>query len=83
MAYEDEVTKLPNLKYFRSELEYLLISKRKEKLAVILVQLPRFSKISMARGHEQGERLLEEMGREFSHLEGRIFRFSSTPMRSF
>ncbi len=75
MAYEDEVTKLPNLKYFRSELEYLLISKRKEKLAVILVQLPRFSKISMARGHEQGERLLEEMGREFSHLEGENLSF--------
>lgn len=69
MAYEDEVTRLPNLKYFRSELEYLFMSPKREKLAVMLLQLPRFSKISMARGHEQGERLLEEMGNTFRQME--------------
>jgi len=75
MAYEDELTKLPNIKYLRSELAYLLTAPHKEKMAVILLQLPRFSKITMARGQKQGERLLEEMGRQFQALEGENLSF--------
>ncbi len=69
MAYEDELTGLPNLKYFRGELDYLLSASKRNKMAVVLVELPRFSKITMSRGHDQVERLLAEMGNAFRQLE--------------
>lgn len=70
MAYVDELTMLPNLRFFRKELNYQLSGGKGDNAAVLLFQLPRFSKITMAKGHEQSERILKEMAEEFSRFEG-------------
>src|SRR5690606_31740860 len=66
---------LPNIKYLRSELEYKLISSKEENLALILILLPRYAKITMTRGQEQGERILAELARRFRNMESENLSF--------
>lgn len=75
IAYVDELTSLPNIKYLRSELEYKLISSKEENLALILILLPRYAKITMTRGQEQGERILAELARRFRNMESENLSF--------
>lgn len=66
LAYTDEITNLPNAKYLRRILSYELRQNPRKQLALILVHVSRFSKVSMTRGYEQGESILVEVARNIS-----------------
>lgn len=79
LAYEDDITKLPNAKYLRRMLNYELKQSPRDKLALIMVHVPRFSKITMAKGYEQGDTILQDIAKNISaqDIEGaRLFRHS-------
>lgn len=79
LAYTDESTKLPNARYLRRILSYELRQHPRKQLALILVHVPGFSKISMIRGHEQGESILVDVAESISarQLEGiSLFRYA-------
>jgi len=69
LAYEDDLTGLPNQKYLQRELRWLLKEQKRPKLALILVHVPRFSKITMSKGYEQGENILREIAGHLKAME--------------
>ncbi|HSR03943.1 MAG TPA: GGDEF domain-containing protein, partial [Proteiniclasticum sp.] len=79
LAYEDDITKLPNAKYLRRMLAYELKQSPRDRLALIMIHVPKFNKITMARGYEQGDTILQDIARNISaqDIEGaRLFRYS-------
>lgn len=79
LAYSDEITRLPNAKYLKKTLSYELSQSPRKQLALIMIHVPRFRKISMVKGYEQGESILSEMAAYIrnQHIEGALlFRFS-------
>jgi len=79
LAYEDDITKLPNAKYLRRMLAYELKQSPRDRLALIMVHVPRFSKITMAKGYEQGDTILQDIAINISAQEiagARLFRYS-------
>ncbi|MBO1266035.1 EAL domain-containing protein [Proteiniclasticum sp. SCR006] len=79
LAYEDDITRLPNAKYLKRMLRYELKQSRRDQLALIMVHVPRFSRITMTKGHERGESILQDIAKNISAraIEGAsLFRFS-------
>ncbi len=79
LAYTDETTRLPNAKFLKRTLSYELSQSPRKQLALIMVHVPRFSKISMVKGYEQGESILNEAAEyiDAQNIEGTtLFRFS-------
>lgn len=79
LAYEDDITNLPNAKFLRRMLTYELRQSPRDKLALIMVHVPRFSKITMAKGYEEGDTILQDIAKNISaqDIEGaRLFRYS-------
>ncbi len=64
-AYHDAVTGLPNRALFRERLTHALSLARRTELgiAVAVIDLDRFKEVNDTLGHEQGDRLLAEVGR--------------------
>jgi len=63
-AYHDAVTGLPNRGLFRERLAHALSLARRTELgiAVAVIDLDRFKEVNDTLGHEQGDRLLAEVG---------------------
>ncbi len=79
LAYEDELTKLPNVKYLKRILRYELNRKSRDKLALILIDIPRFTRFTIARGYEKGNVILRNIARSIKakHFSGtELFRYS-------
>ncbi|MFC3882272.1 EAL domain-containing protein [Bacillus songklensis] len=63
LAYHDELTKLPNRRWFEEKLHESLTfaEQNKQKLAVMFIDLDRFKHINDTLGHFIGDRLLEQV----------------------
>jgi diguanylate cyclase (GGDEF)-like protein len=69
-AYHDAVTGLPNRGLFRERLTHALSLARRTELgiAVAVIDLDRFKEVNDTLGHEQGDRLLAEVGDRLSRI---------------
>jgi diguanylate cyclase (GGDEF)-like protein len=69
-AYHDAVTGLPNRGLFRERLTHALSLARRTELgiAVAVIDLDRFKEVNDTLGHEQGDRLLAEVGGRLSRV---------------
>jgi diguanylate cyclase (GGDEF)-like protein len=69
-AYHDPVTGLPNRALFRERLTHALSLARRTELgiAVAVIDLDRFKEVNDTLGHEQGDRLLAEVGGRLSRV---------------
>ncbi|HTU31585.1 MAG TPA: EAL domain-containing protein [Solirubrobacteraceae bacterium] len=69
-AYHDAVTGLPNRVLFRERLTHALSLARRTELgiAVAVIDLDRFKEVNDTLGHEQGDRLLAEVGNRLSEV---------------
>lgn len=61
MAYHDELTKLPNSRYFAERLEELLALNPDKNRAVILLDIDRFKTMNDTLGHAHGDLILESV----------------------
>jgi diguanylate cyclase (GGDEF)-like protein/PAS domain S-box-containing protein len=61
MAYHDELTKLPNTRYFAERLEELVVRDPEKKRAVILLDIDRFKTMNDSLGHANGDLILESV----------------------
>lgn len=79
LAFVDDITDLPNRKFLKRTLYQELKQSPRDRLALILIHVPRFSRISMVRGYEQGESILQDVARNisFQDIEGAsLYRYS-------
>ncbi|SDO23223.1 EAL domain-containing protein [Alkalicoccus daliensis] len=60
LAYHDELTKLPNRRYFQKELEQLFLEEKKST-ALLLIDLDGFKNINDTFGHSNGDKLLQSV----------------------
>ncbi|WP_088103923.1 putative bifunctional diguanylate cyclase/phosphodiesterase [Halalkalibacter urbisdiaboli] len=63
LAYHDELTGLPNRRYFHSELERLMNENKNKDFALLLIDLDRFKNINDTFGHSNGDKLLKAVTR--------------------
>ncbi len=79
LAYEDELTKLPNHKYLRRILRYELNKSPRDKIALVLIDIPRFTRVTIARGYEKGNVILRTIAKNIEALNipgAELFRYS-------
>jgi diguanylate cyclase (GGDEF)-like protein len=69
MAFHDELTALPNRRFFRERLERALadVQEQPPRLAVIYLDLDGFKALNDAYGHDTGDRLLTLIAARLSH----------------
>ncbi|TKD68827.1 putative bifunctional diguanylate cyclase/phosphodiesterase [Pseudalkalibacillus hwajinpoensis] len=73
LAYHDELTSLPNRRYFNEKLNGLLQGDEHEAFAVMLIDFDRFKRINDLFGHEFGDRVLQAIGKRLEQvLNGRF-----------
>ncbi|WP_289032374.1 EAL domain-containing protein [uncultured Roseibium sp.] len=72
LAYVDTVTGLPNREFFRQHClkKMELAAQRKQRLAVLFIDLDRFKRVNDSYGHDSGDRLLKEIGERFRAAAG-------------
>jgi diguanylate cyclase (GGDEF)-like protein len=65
LAWQDQLTKLPNRLYFHERLSQALASaeRTKRRIALILFDIDGFKTVNDTLGHEAGDRLLQEISR--------------------
>ncbi|MEA3081003.1 MAG: hypothetical protein QOD54_671 [Sphingomonadales bacterium] len=61
LAFHDSLTGLPNRALFENRLE-LALSRRKARVAVLLLDLDRFKNINDTMGHQAGDALIQQFG---------------------
>lgn len=68
LAYHDDLTNLPNRRYFQKELQAFIKAnkKKKQSLAVLYLDLDRFKVINDTFGHSKGDHLLKEVAKRLS-----------------
>lgn len=69
IAYYDPLTGLPNRKLFTDRLSQSLRSAEQQgaRLAILLVDIDRFTSLNETYGYETGDEILKEVGNRFSH----------------
>ncbi|MGG0658276.1 diguanylate cyclase [Rummeliibacillus pycnus] len=85
LAYHDDLTGLPNRRFFKTALnaELLKAKDQKEMLAVFLLDLDRFKNINDTLGHEKGDTLLCEVSKRLTaYLPGNATLFRMGGMNS-
>ncbi len=68
LAYHDELTGLPNRRYFNEKLTGLLKQDEPEPFAVLLLDFDRFKRINDLFGHEFGDRVLQAIGERIKQV---------------
>lgn len=58
LAYQDDLTSLPNIRSLKRDLETNLLSQKRDQLALMLIQVPQLNRIMMSRGYNQGDAVL-------------------------
>lgn len=67
MAYYDDMTGLPNRRYFIEKLSEALTSARKDKVAVFYTDIDRFKLVNDSFGHDYGNMLMLQLAERFTH----------------
>lgn len=67
LAFYDPLTNLPNRRYFRDQLHYILAAAQHEKsaIAVLMLDLDNFKKVNDTMGHDAGDELLSALSERF------------------
>lgn len=67
LAFYDPLTNLPNRRYFKDHLQYILAAAQHEKrcIAVLMVDLDNFKKVNDTMGHDAGDELLSALSERF------------------
>lgn len=68
LAYHDELTGMPNRRYFNEELTRLLNTENPVPFAVMLLDFDRFKRINDLFGHEFGDRVIQAIGKRLSEV---------------
>lgn len=79
LAYQDDLTSLPNIRSLKRDLETNLLSQKRDQLALMLIQVPQLNRIMMSRGYNQGDAvLLDTADHLFVHESPRmkVYRYS-------
>ncbi|MBN8209135.1 EAL domain-containing protein [Bacillus sp. NTK071] len=68
LAYHDELTGLPNRRYFNEKLTELLKREKPMPFAVMLIDFDRFKRINDLFGHEFGDRVIQAIGKRLEQV---------------
>lgn len=59
MAFHDELTKLPNLRFLKEKWTEIMSQRQQEKAAILIMDIDRFTNINEALGHAFGDLILQ------------------------
>lgn len=79
LAYQDDLTTLPNIRSLKRDLRISLLAQNKDQMALVLIQVPQLERIMMSRGYDQGDSVLQEIAGHLSSQEipgAKIYRYS-------
>lgn len=68
LAYHDELTGLPNRRYFNEELTSLLIKDHSPPFAIMLIDFDRFKRINDLFGHDFGDLVIKAIGNRLTEV---------------
>lgn len=70
MAFYDELTKLPNIRFLKEKL--LEMINRKERIVIIILDIDRFKNINEALGHPFGDLILQEVASRLQNINSKL-----------
>lgn len=71
LSFYDPLTKLPNRRYFETELQRMLEESKRgilEPFAVLFIDLDHFKKVNDSLGHQTGDELLKQAAKRFQEV---------------
>ncbi|WP_071394145.1 EAL domain-containing protein [Bacillus tuaregi] len=72
MAYHDELTQLPNLRYVKEKLAQVML--KHPSFAILMIDINRFKQINEALGHAFGDLILQNVANRLKeHVPGHVF----------